>query len=230
MKRHEQLQHTLWNIEKKWGQGTIRSAADVDQRLSVPTGFDVLDRALQAGGIAVGRVAVLTGVPTSGATTCAYQIIASGQRKSGFAAYIDLAANFDPEAAVACGVVLPHLLLIRSGSVEHGLEISRDILLANAAAVLVIDLCGVGALSITIWERLADAAMRSNCATVLLVDGSSPAIESIAQTWLTFERQSWLRDQTRVRGCLTHIHILKDKPHVKTPLVPLHILFGELID
>jgi len=227
MKKNQQYQRTLWEIDQKWGQGTVRPAAEVTRRPALSTGFEALDHGLAAGGLALSHITLLRGVPTSGATTCAYQVIASGQRTAGFAAYIDLTANFDPESAHHCGVTLPHVLLLRSLSLEQGLAISRDILLANAAMVLVIDLLGlVISPSITAWERLADAALRSDCATLVLIDRPYNALESIAHTYLSFERQHWLLDQERVVGYHTDVHILKDKPRIQTARVSLDILFA----
>jgi len=55
-------------------------------------------------------------------------------------------------------------------------------------------------------------------------------LESVAHTWLRFERQGWLLEKERISGCLTHVLIVKDKPHIKTAWVALDIPFGELKD
>jgi len=231
MKREEKLQHTLWEIEKKWGQGTIHSAASGTPRRAVSTGFDTLDDALQSGGALTGQITVLMGIPTSGATTCAYRTIAKAQAQAGAAAYLDFGASFDPDMAVRFGIVLPHLLLVRTEQIDDGLQVGRDIVSANAAALLVVDLSGCAtALSRQTYERLADVALRSDCAVLVVIDRDDASLKSIAHTWLTFERQTWLKNGERVCGCHTHVLVKKDKPTIKIAVVPLDITFGETVD
>lgn len=227
MKKTQQLQQALWQIEQKWGAGSIHSAAQTRARDAISTGFPALDGALAAGGLAAGRLTVAMGTGTSGATTCAYRALAAGQRKGGYAIYVDLAENFDPEAAADCGLSLSHLLIIRAAQPSHGLEVSRDLLMADATTALVIDLSGAvgNCVDATAADRLADAALRSHCAALILIDRDHRAVEAAAHTWLTFSRQAWL-NTAETRGCLTHVNIRKDKPQIKTPMVPINIPFA----
>jgi hypothetical protein len=227
MNREEQLQRTLWEIDRKWGQGTMRPAVTTTSRRAISTGFDGLDHALHAGGFAVHQVNVVMGVPTSGATTCAYRAIAGVQKLASVAAWFDFSTTFDPDAAVRYGVELPHLLLVRTPDIDDGLQVARDIILTNAVTLLVIDLCACAVtLSQQLWRRLADVTLRSDCTVMILTDRDDPALDTTSHTWLTFERQAWLKAGDRIVGCKSQVTIRKDKPTVKTLLVPLDIHFG----
>jgi len=229
MKKQQPLQNTLWEIEKKYGQGVIGAAAHRSRGSSLSTGYPALDQALCAGGLALGRLSVLMGVPTSGATSCAYRIIAQGQKNGGFAAYLDLALQFDPEVAHDNGVMLSQLLIIRAADAAQAIDISRDIVLANAADVLVIDAVKAH-ITPQYWERFADAVARSNCVVALIIYHPAQVVESVVQTWLTFERQAWLTHDEGVAGYQTRVTIMKDKPRIKTESVLLDITFKGMSD
>jgi len=217
----------LWEIDKRWGQGTIRSAVTTTSRHAISTGFDGLDHALHAGGLAVHQVSVVMGVPTSGATTCAYRAIGGVQKLASVAAWFDFGTTFDPDAAVRCGVELPHLLLVRTPDIDDGLQVARDIVLTNAVMLVVIDLCACPVtLSQQLWRRLADVTLRSECTVMIVMDRYDAALETTSHTWLTFERRAWLKADDRIVGCQSQVTIRKDKPSIKTPVVSLDIHFG----
>jgi len=222
MKREEQLQRTLWEIEKKWGQGAIRTAATTTARHAISTGFDGLDQALHAGGLATHQVNVLMSVATSGATTCAYRAVAGVQKRASAAAWFDFSTTFDPDAAVRCGVELSHLLLVRTPDIDDGLQVARDIVLTNAVTLLVIDLCACPVtLSQQVWRRLADVTLRSDCAVLLVIDRGDADLENASHTWMHFERQAWLKMGDRIVGCQSQVTIKKDKSVVKTSAASL---------
>jgi hypothetical protein len=172
-------------------------------------------------------MSVVMGVPTSGATTCAYRAIAGVQKLANVAAYFDFSTTFDPDAAVRYGVELPHLLLVRTSDIDDGLQVARDIVLTNAVTLLVIDLCACAVtLSQQLWRRLADVTLRSDCTVMIVIDRYDPALETTSHTWLTFERRAWLKAGDRIVGCQSQVTIRKDKPSIKIPVVPLDIHFG----
>lgn len=85
------------------------------------TGLRPLDRALDVGGLPVGRIAELIGpsvTPISGGpTSIAARIAAKVQRQQEIVTIIDLSRTFDSYQAERCGLVAPHLLLTQPDTI-----------------------------------------------------------------------------------------------------------------
>jgi hypothetical protein len=209
MKTSRPIQQTLWDIQKKWGDGAIRRAADLAAPRAFSTGFETLDQALHARGIALNHLTGLVRTQTSGATTCACHVVAGGQQKDGFAVWIDTTGSFDPEMASRLAVYLPHLLVLRAGKAAQSIEIARDILKARAASALVIDLGTQAAAPGLRPAQFMDAVLHSDCAVVLLLDGDSPTWREMAHAWLVFERAAWLMDEGRITGYQSRVTLAR---------------------
>lgn len=86
-----------------------------------PTGLRPLDKALDIGGLPLGRITELIGpgvTPISGGTTSiAARIAAKVQRQQDIVSIIDLSRTFDIYQAERCGLVAPHLLLIQPDTI-----------------------------------------------------------------------------------------------------------------
>lgn len=95
-----------------------RSPADVPVQ---PTGLRPLDKAVDIGGLPLGRITELIGssvTPISGGTSSvAAKIAAKVQREQEISAIIDLGHRFDTWQAERCGLVAPQLLLTRPDTV-----------------------------------------------------------------------------------------------------------------
>ncbi|MBK8027201.1 MAG: hypothetical protein IPK19_38880 [Chloroflexi bacterium] len=204
------IQHTLWEIERRWGQGALTRASMLDAGRTISTGFAALDALLDRGGIAVGQMSAVAGMPTSGATTLVYRLIAGAQEGDGIAAYVDLSGTFDPEYAVGCGVALDRLLIAATRSPERGLAIALDAIRSEQVALVALD--GSTAerqIDAEALDRLRANVARTQCALVLLSRGiHHPALlHSLIQLRYT----GWVVDASgSVQGYHTRAEVLRD--------------------
>src|SRR3970040_2027264 len=128
-------------IEKNLGKGSIMrmgqgSWVRVD---AIPTGAVNLDAAIGVGGIPRGRIAEIYRPESRGKTTLALHVVASAQRRGGFAAYIDAEHALDVEYAKKLGVEIENLLVSQPDTGEEGLEIAEILVRSGAVDVIVID-------------------------------------------------------------------------------------------
>src|SRR5262245_45704070 len=85
-----------------------------------PTGFARLDALLGTGGLPRGVSASFRGARSSGKTTLALHCLAQAQARGGIVAFLDLCRIFDPLEAVARGVDLRWLLVLRPQDADEG--------------------------------------------------------------------------------------------------------------
>lgn len=204
------IQHTLWEIERRWGQGALTRASMLDAGRTISTGFAALDALLDRGGIAVGQMSAVAGMPTSGATTLVYRLIAGAQGGDGIAAYVDLSGTFDPEYAVGCGVALDRLLIAATRSPERGLAIALDAIRSEQVALVALD--GSTAerqIDAEALERLRANVARTQCALVLLSRGiHHPAL---LHSLIQLRYAGWVVDAIgSVQGYRTRAEVLRD--------------------
>ena len=89
-KKQQRLDESLAALRREWGDAVVRRLGDTGTPSPVPnrpTGFTLLDQALDSGGIPIGHLTQLCGTPTSGATTLAYKIL--GQVANEVVVYVD---------------------------------------------------------------------------------------------------------------------------------------------
>ena len=135
------LKNTVAQIEKEFGAGAIMplgvgTAAPIR---GIPTGSLSLDIALGGQGIPCGRVVEIFGPESSGKTTLALHVVASAQRQSGIAAFIDAEHALDPTWAKKLGVELESLLVSQPSSGEEAMHITEMLIKSNAVDVIVVD-------------------------------------------------------------------------------------------
>jgi recombination protein RecA len=166
----------------------------------IPTGFDLLDRAL-AGGLPRGLITELFGESSGGKTTLALEIVSHAQQNGLSAAWIDAEHVFDPSYAVQRGISLERLPVVCADTAEESLEIARqlagsggiDLLTLDSAAALTPALeleigLGDGAPGLQSrilasgFRRLAFAAARTETAILVLNQVRSRAGASEAET------------------------------------------------
>ena len=139
--RDQALDRALSQIEKSFGKGAIMKL-DSDEVMvhdGLSTGALSLDLALGGYGIPRGRVVELYGPESGGKTTLALHVIASAQRSSGVAAFVDAEHALDPSWAKRCGVKLDELLVSQPDTGEQALEIVEMLVRSNAVDCIVID-------------------------------------------------------------------------------------------
>ncbi len=142
MDKVKALEHTLRQIEKDHGKGSIMKMGEIFSRMNVdviPSGALSLDVALGVGGIPRGRVVEIYGPESSGKTTVALHIIAEAQKTGGIAAFIDAEHALDPAYAKRLGVDIDNLLISQPDYGEQALEIADALVRSGAIDVIVID-------------------------------------------------------------------------------------------
>lgn len=142
MDKVKALEHTLRQIEKDHGKGSIMKMGEIAAKMNfeiIPTGALSLDIALGVGGIPRGRVVEIYGPESSGKTTVALHVIAEAQRAGGIAAFIDAEHALDPIYAKKLGVDIDNLLISQPDYGEQALEIADALVRSGAIDVIVID-------------------------------------------------------------------------------------------
>jgi len=135
------LEKTLDTINNRYGEGAIMRLGEA-QHLQVeviPTGALSLDVALGVGGLPRGRVVEIYGPESSGKTTLCQHVIAEGQKRGGFCAFIDMEHALDPGYAARCGVDVDNLYISQPDTGEQALEIAESLIRSGAMDVVVID-------------------------------------------------------------------------------------------
>ena len=188
-KKDQLLNEALKQIEKQYGKGAImklgdRGNVDIDV---ISTGSLAIDNCLGVGGLPRGRIIEIYGPESSGKTTLALQAIASCQKDSGRAAFIDAEHAIDPKYAKALGVDIDELILSQPDSGEQALEITEVLIKSGAIDLIVIDSVAalvpqaeldgeMGDANVGLHARLMSKAMRklagamnaNNCTTIFI--------------------------------------------------------------
>jgi recombination protein RecA len=142
MDKEKALEHTLRQIEKDHGKGSIMRMGEIAAKTNIgviPSGALSLDVALGVGGIPRGRVVEIYGPESSGKTTVALHIIAEAQKAGGIAAFIDAEHALDSSYAKKLGVDIDNLLISQPDYGEQALEIADALVRSGAIDVIVID-------------------------------------------------------------------------------------------
>ena len=139
--RERQLESTLANLNKRFGDGIIMRLGDAShlQIEAIPTGSLSLDIALGVGGVPRGRVIEIYGPESSGKTTLCQHIIAEAQQLGGLCAFIDMEHALDPVYAARCGVDIDNLYVSQPDTGEQALEIAEALIRSGTMDVVVVD-------------------------------------------------------------------------------------------
>ena len=139
--RELSLKEALKSIEKQYGKGAVMKLGDgeVGPMEVISSGSIALDNALGVGGYPRGRIIEIYGPESSGKTTFALHAIAEGQKKGGYAAFIDAEHALDPKYAKNLGVDIEILILSQPDSGEQALEIAEALIKSGAIDIIVID-------------------------------------------------------------------------------------------
>ena len=217
----EPLADALARLEHRWGHAAVRLGSGRPVGTSIPvegalapallpvrdprpdaevvsTGFTALDAILGSGGLVRGAGVTLRGGGSSGKTTLALRIVAEAQRRGAIAAYLDLGRSFDPLEAVARGVDLTWLLILRATNATEGLRLAGALLSGRAVDLLVVDLPGrLPPAREALLRRLAGRARQVGARLVALEPPDlAPALHgALAETagvGLELERRAWI--------------------------------------
>jgi predicted ATP-dependent serine protease len=221
--RSEKLTDTLRALQTRFGERIIAPATQASALQTLPFGFADLDAQI-GGGLLPGRLSVLIGSPTSGATTLALSALAQAQN-GGSVAYVDLASRFDPPTAHAHGIDLASLLLTRP-SLSAVPAIIRDLLSANGALVIVDAIDTPLRLNAEDARRFATALKRSSSALLWLVSVKPDGLDALTDIRLRCQRLAWIQRDADIIGLHVRVIIDKDRAGGGGRAVQLTISFG----
>jgi len=140
--RDKALNLAVSQIERQHGKGAIMKLGEKHGKVrvdAISTGAINLDLATGIGGIPRGRVTEVFGPESSGKTTLALHVIASGQKMGGIAAFVDAEHALDAEYSRKLGVDVDNLLVSQPDTGEQALEITDTLVRSGAIDVIVID-------------------------------------------------------------------------------------------
>jgi RecA/RadA recombinase len=238
----ENLTGALARLESRWGSAAVKLASEVPQIHGalalaaepethqpdvtrpaslpdeiIPTGFGRLDELLGTGGLPRGMSASFRGSRSSGKTALALHCLAQAQARGGIVAFLDLCRVFDPLEAVARGVDLRWLLVVRPADLDEGWAIAAALVAGRQIDLLIVDLPGrVRTSHETSLRRLAAHARRSSVRMIVLEPtGLAPPVhgalaESVALR-LELEQRAWLRAGRDVVGRRVTVTVAKNR-------------------
>lgn len=140
--RTDALNNAIFQIEKKYGKGSVMRLGDNEENINVETistGCLSLDRALGLGGVPRGRVIEIYGPESSGKTTVALHMVAEVQRTGGIAGFIDAEHALDPAYAKKIGVDIDNLYISQPDNGEQALEITETMVRSGAVDIVIVD-------------------------------------------------------------------------------------------
>ena len=183
----------------------------------VPTGFGRLDALLGTGGLPRGASASFRGSRSSGKTALALHCLAQAQARGGIVAFLDLCRIFDPLEAVARGVDLRWLLVVRPHDVDEGWALGAALVSGRQVDLLVVDLPSrLRASHEASLRRLAAHARRSAVRMIVLEPTTLAApvhgalAESVALR-LELEQRAWLRAGRDIVGRRVSVNVAKNR-------------------
>ncbi len=165
-------------LQRRWHGAAVHGrAAGVT---GWPTGIASLDRALGPVGIPSGRLTEIFGAPSSGKTTLAYAVLAACTQRGDIGAYVDPQHGLFAPAALAAGIVLERLLIVRPTQTQALRRAVDAIVRSGACAVVVLDGTSADTLQTHHCARLVAQAERNNTALIALSRGESQPLASFA--------------------------------------------------
>lgn len=235
------LRIALARLESRWGSAAVRvglgtDRPPVDGALAlapieaagpevaaplpdeiVPTGFAQLDALLGTGGLPRGVSASFRGTRSSGKTTLALHCLAQAQARGGIVAFLDLCRIFDPLEAVARGIDLRWLLVLRPADADEGWALASALVYGRQIDLLVVDLPErLRPGHDTSLRRLAAHARRQSVRMIVLEPANLAApvhgalAESVALR-LELEPRGWLRAGRDIIGRCVAVNVAKNR-------------------
>lgn len=136
-----EIDNLIAEVNKKYKTGIIRKASDIKSIEFIPYSSPQMNY-LTRGGVPVGRMIELVGLPQSGKTTTALDIIANYQKKyDKYVVYLDAENTMDKEWGATLGVDWDRVILIQPES-EYGetlLDMLLDYVRSDKVGMVVLD-------------------------------------------------------------------------------------------
>jgi RecA/RadA recombinase len=204
------------------------------------TGFAALDAILGSGGLPRGTFAALRGDLSSGRTTLALRLVAAAQASGAIAAWLDLAAAFDPVEAATRGVRPEWLVVLTPTDLDEGLAMAGVLLAGRAVDLLVVDLAARSpddrspTSAARVGERLSRLAALGRRAGISiavlepdLAAGLGTAVAETAGLRLELARRSWIRLGRDVVGQRTEVVVARNRAGPSGRRATLRILYAD---
>ena len=176
-----------------------------------------LDALLGPGGLPRGASASFRGGRSSGKTALALHCLAQAQARGGIVAFLDLCRSFDPLEAVARGVDLRWLLVVRPQDVDEGWALGAALVSGRQVDLLVVDLPSrLRASHEASLRRLAAHARRSAVRMIVLEPTTlaAPVHGALAEAVglrLELEQRAWLRAGRDIVGRRVSVNVAKNR-------------------
>lgn len=139
MTEDKELKEVLDAINKKFGDGSIQNASEVNLKIErLPTGIFGLDLEL-GGGLPAGRIVEIYGKEQSLKSTIALRAIAQAQKAEKLCAYLDIEGRLDLNWAKKQGVDIEKLKFSRPETGEKAGDIVDTLVRSGLFAIVVID-------------------------------------------------------------------------------------------
>lgn len=139
MENNGELKEILNAINKKFGDGSLIPATQMDLKIDrLPSGIFSLDIEL-GGGLPTGRIVEIFGKEQSLKSTVALRVIAQAQKVGKLCAYIDAEGRLDISWAKKQGVNIETLLFSRPDTGEKTGDIVDSLVRSGKFAIIVID-------------------------------------------------------------------------------------------
>ena len=136
-----EIDNLIAEVNKKYKTEIIRKASDLKSIEFIPYTSPCMNY-LTRGGVPVGRMMELVGLPQSGKTTTALDVIANYQKKyDRYVVYLDAENTLDKEWGSTLGVDWESVILIQPES-EYGeqlLDILLDYIRSGKVGLVVLD-------------------------------------------------------------------------------------------
>jgi PAS domain-containing protein len=242
--RRQQLDQTVALLRKRYGDGIIRRAGEL-QQVAIPahisTGFPQLDTLTGCGGLPLDGLTVFSGPATSGKLTIAYKVLAMARS---MAALLDLGQSSDPDYLARCGVNLQQLLFVRPQSKEQAVDLLLELVQSRQVKVVVVD-----SLPDLTSERkalrhlnrslpqLRQLLRRSGCGVLLLDEVSPPwlrwlglhpgfPVEQWTDLHIALGRERWLYQESTLQGYQATARLVKSRWARRGGVASLDIVFN----
>ena len=191
--RRKSLRKAVLEVERRWG---VRASGRLFAGRYTPssglaTGLPELDAATGFGGLPCGKLTELTGGASSGKLTLALRALTTAMNGGGVAAYIDLPGQFYPPAAVAMGMDLRRLAVVRPGDVKGALRAASNLLNSEAFDAVLLDMAGENAHP-NMLARLAGLAGRAAASCIVTTERGLTGLRFYSSLRLSVVRRGWL--------------------------------------
>lgn len=135
----KKIEKALESLNKARGNRVAFTGDGIEKLDALPTGIELLDLAIGIGGLPIGRITEIHGLPGVAKTSICLHIIANAQRAGKTCMFIDAEHALDIEHARSYGVDLENLIIVQPYSGEEAFEIIEKMVSEDLVDLVVVD-------------------------------------------------------------------------------------------